>query len=100
MTIRILLFDKEPNLNSSETTQLAKKFTNVIKIICMNEGCSGIEKNRILEPGHPLCSSSSDVMPNIAAHTFSSGGTSNNSKTRNTREPVSLPLQQQRITLK
>ena len=49
-----------------------------------------MEKNRIFEPEHPLCSSSSDVMPNIAAHTFSSGGTSNNSKTRNIREPVSI----------
>ena len=35
----------------------------------MKNGCSGIEKN-ILEPEHP--SSSSDVMTNIAAHTFSS----------------------------
>ena len=56
----------------------------------MNEGCSGIEKNRILAPEHLLCSSSSGVMPNIAAHTFSSEGTSNNSKTRNMREPVSI----------
>ena len=37
----------------------------------MKNGCSGIEKN-ILEPEHPLRSSSSDVMTNIAAHTFSS----------------------------
>ena len=50
----------------------------------MNEGCSGIE------PEHPLCSSCSDVMPNISAHTFSSEGTSNNSKIRNMREPVSI----------
>ena len=56
----------------------------------MNERCSSIEKNRILEPEHPLCSSSSEVMPNIAAHTFSSEGTSNNSKARNMREPVSI----------
>ena len=36
-----------------------------------------------------MCSSNSDVMPNIAAHTFSSEGTSsNNSKTRNMRESV------------
>ena len=58
----------------------------------MNEGCSGREKNRILKPEHPLCLSSSDVMPNIAAHTFSSEGTSHNSnsKTRNMREPVSI----------
>ena len=56
----------------------------------MNEGCSGIEKNRILEPEHPLCLSCSDVMPNISAHTFSSEGTSNNSKIRNMRDPVSI----------
>ena len=56
----------------------------------MNEGCSCIEKNRILEPEHPLCSSCSDLMPNISVHTFSSEGTSNNSKTRNMREPVSI----------
>ena len=56
----------------------------------MNEGCFGIKKNGILEPEHPLCSSSSNVMPNIEAHTFSSEGTSNNSKTRNMREPVSI----------
>ena len=56
----------------------------------MNEGCSGIEKNRILEPEHPLCPSCSDVMPNISTHTFSSEGTSNNSKIRNMREPVSV----------
>ena len=56
----------------------------------MNEECSGIEKNRILEPEHPLCSSCSDVMPNISAHTISSEGTSNNSKVRNMREPVSI----------
>ena len=37
-----------------------------------------------------MCSSSSDVMPNTQAHTFSSEGTSNNSKTRNVREPVSV----------
>ena len=51
----------------------------------MNEGCSGIEKNRILEPEDPLCSSCSDVMPNI-----SSEGSSNNSKRRHMREPVSI----------
>ena len=56
----------------------------------MNEGCSGIEKNRILEPEHPLCSSSSDVMPNTAPPTLYSEGTSNNSKTRNMREAVSI----------
>ena len=56
----------------------------------MNEGCSGIEKNRILEPEHPFCSSCSDVMPNISAHTFFSEGTSNNCKIRNMREPVSI----------
>ena len=56
----------------------------------MNEVCSGIEKNRILEPEHPLFSSCSDVMSNISAHTFSSEGTSNNSKIRNMREPVSI----------
>ena len=56
----------------------------------MNEGCSGIEKNRILELEHPLCSSCSDIMPNISAHTLSSEGTSNNSKIRNMREPVSI----------
>ena len=37
-----------------------------------------------------MSSSSSDVMPNIGAHTFSSEGTSYNSKTRNMREPVSI----------
>ena len=56
----------------------------------MNEGCSGIEKNRILEPEHPLCSSCSVVMPKVSAHTFSSEGTSSNSKIRNMREPVSI----------
>ena len=56
----------------------------------MSEGCSGIEKNRILAPEHPLCSSCSDVMPNISTHIFSSEGTSNNSKIRNMREPVSI----------
>ena len=56
----------------------------------MNEGCFRIEKNRILEPEHPLYSSSSDVMSNIAAPTFSSKGTSNNSKAINMREPVSI----------
>ena len=56
----------------------------------MNEGCSDIEKNRILEPEYPLRSSCSDVMPNIWAHTFSSEGTSNNSKIRNIRGPVSI----------
>ena len=56
----------------------------------MNEGCSGIEKNRILETEHPLCSSCSELMPNISAHTFSSEGTSNNCKIRNIREPVSI----------
>ena len=56
----------------------------------MNEGCSGIEKNRILEPEHPFCSSCSDVMPNISAHTFFSEATSNNCKIRNMREPVSI----------
>ena len=56
----------------------------------MNEGCSGIKKNRILEPEHPSCSSGSDVMPKIATHTFSSKGTSINSQTRNMREPVSI----------
>ena len=54
----------------------------------MNQVCSGIKKNRIFEPEHTLCSSSSEVMPNIAAHTFSSEGTSNNSKTNSMREPV------------
>ena len=56
----------------------------------MNERCSGIKKNRILEPEHRLCSSSSHVMFNIAAHTFSSEGTSNNYKTRNMQETVSI----------
>ena len=37
-----------------------------------------------------MCSSSSDVMPNIQAHAFFSEGTSNNSKTINIREPVSV----------
>ena len=37
----------------------------------MNYGCSGIEKKRILEPEDPLCSSSSGIIPKIAAHTFS-----------------------------
>ena len=37
-----------------------------------------------------MCSSSSDVMPHIENHTFSSEGTSNNSKTRNMREPLSI----------
>ena len=32
----------------------------------------------------------SDIMPNIENHTFSSEGTSNNYKTRNMREPVSI----------
>ena len=56
----------------------------------MNERCSGIEKNRILELEHPLYLSSSNVMPKMVAHTFSSECTSNNSKTRNMREPVSI----------
>ena len=56
----------------------------------MNEGCSGIEKNRILEPEHPLYSSSFDVMPNIVAPTFTSESTLNNSKTWNMRKPVSI----------
>ena len=56
----------------------------------MKEGCSGIEKNKIHEPEHPLRSSCSDVMPDISVHTFSSGGTSNNSKIRNMRERVSI----------
>ena len=43
----------------------------------MNEGWSGINKNRILQPRHPLCSSTSDAMPKIPAHTFSSECTSN-----------------------
>ena len=37
-----------------------------------------------------MCLSSSEEMPNIEAHTFSSEGTSNSSKTRNIREPVSI----------
>ena len=56
----------------------------------MNEGCSGIEKNRILESERCLCSLSSDVMPKILAHTFSSEGTSNDTQTRNTL--LKLPL--------
>ena len=48
------------------------------------------QEKRILEPEHPLCSSKSDVMPNIENHNFSSEGTSNNSKTRNMQEPVSI----------
>ena len=44
----------------------------------------------MIEPEHPLCLSSSEEMPNIEAHTFSSEGTSNSSKTRNIREPVSI----------
>ena len=56
---------------------------------------------KILEPEHPLCSSISDVMTNIAAHTFSSEGASNNSKTGNMREPVSITtITQQRMILK
>ena len=51
----------------------------------MNEGCSGIQKNRILELEHTLYLSSSDVMPNVAANI-----TSNNSQTGNMREPVSI----------
>ena len=49
-----------------------------------------------------MCSSSSDVMPNIAAHTFSSEGTSqnSNSKTRNMREPVSIKTVTTMMTLK
>ena len=43
----------------------------------MNKGWSGINKNRILQPRHPLCSSTSDAMPKIPAHTFSSECTSN-----------------------
>ena len=49
-----------------------------------------MKKDRILEPDHPFCSSSSDVVPSIENHTFSSEGTSNTSKTRNMREPVSI----------
>ena len=56
----------------------------------MNKACSSIKKNRIFEPEHPLCSPGSDVMPKIATHIFSSKGTSNNSQTRNIREPVSF----------
>ena len=56
----------------------------------MNRGCYGIKKNRILEPEHPLYSPSSDVMPKIATHTFSSKSTSNNSQTRNMQEPVMI----------
>ena len=56
----------------------------------MNDGCSVIEKNRILEPEHPSYSSSSDVMPKIAAHTFSSEYNSNNFQTRNIQERVSF----------
>ena len=65
----------------------------------MNERCSGIKKNGILEPEHPLCSSCSDVMSKIAAHTFSSKVISNNSHTilklhsnhtQTIREPVSI----------
>ena len=37
-----------------------------------------------------MCSLSSNLMPNIEAHTFSSEGTSSYSKTRNMREPVSI----------
>ena len=70
------------HLNFSRTTQLAQNFANIIN--------SSIEKNRIVEPEHSLCSSCSDVMPNISAHTFFSEGTSNNSKIRNMREPVSI----------
>ena len=66
----------------------------------MDEEGSGIEKNRILEPEHPLFSSSSDVMPKIAAHTFSSEGTSNNSQTRNMQETVSITTVTTRTTLK
>ena len=74
---------KELHLIFFGTTQLAKNFAYVIKKIWINEGCS--------EPEHPLCSSSSaDVMPDTAAHTFRSESTSNNSKTRNMREPVSF----------
>ena len=59
-------------------------------LITYKHECSGIEKNRSLEPEHPLYSSCSDVMPNISTHTFSSEGTSNNSKIRNMGEPVSI----------
>ena len=81
---------KRLHLNYSAKAQLAKNFENVIKKIWMNERCSGIEKNRILELENPLYLSSSNVMPKMAAHTFSSECTSNNSKTRNMREPVSI----------
>ena len=37
-----------------------------------------------------MCSSSYDVMPKTVGNTFSSEGTSNNSQTRNMREPVSI----------
>ena len=56
----------------------------------MNEGCSSVKNNRILEPEDSLCSSGSDLMPKIATHIFSSKGTSNNSQIRNLREPVSI----------
>ena len=78
------------HLNFSGTTQLAKNFANVIKKIWINEGCSCIKKNRILESDHPLCSSSSDIMPKIENHAFSSEGTLNTSKTKNMREPASI----------
>ena len=37
-----------------------------------------------------MCLASSEAMPNIEAHTFSSEGISNSSKTRNIQEPVSI----------
>ena len=56
----------------------------------MKDGCSGINKNRTLEPEHALCSSNSDVLPKIESHNFSSEGTANNSQTKIMPEPVSI----------
>ena len=59
----------------------------------MNEGCSDIKKNKILEPKHLLRMSHNFrhyVMPKIVIHSFSSKGTSNNPQTRNMQEQVSI----------
>ena len=48
-----------------------------------------------------MCSSISDVMPKIAAHTFSSEETSINFQTRkNMREPVPITTVTTKMTLK
>ena len=55
----------------------------IIPILWINEGCSCTKRNIIPKPEQLLCSSSE-------AHTFSAEGTSNNSKTRNMQESVSI----------